>query len=187
MTAIAKRLHDFLSLLKREGVILAYCGYVTEPLLHGVGETLKRRMEMLETDTKTMRSVFAIFVEQMQNLIRYSAEIHPPGSPADIPVNLRYGVLTIGIEDGAYVVYAANLVNRRDVDRMRERLAALSAMNKAELKTAYKEGLKAGTDEFSKGAGVGFVEIARRASKPIEFDFIEVEDGYSFFALKACV
>ena len=32
----------------------------------------------------------------------------------------------------------------------------------------------------SKGAGVGFIEIARRASKPIAFDFAEVDDQFAF-------
>lgn len=184
---LATKLHDIRDLLQREGVILAYLGYVTEPLLHGVGETLKQKLEMQDTDTKTMRRVFAIFVEQMQNLIRYSAETCHPDSPVNLPMELRYGVLTIGFENGTYVLRAGSLINRDDVERVRERLSALSAMNRDELKTAYKEQLKAGPDEFSKGAGVGFVEIARRASKPIEFDFMEIDDAYSFFALKACV
>ena len=48
----------------------------------------------------------------------------------------------------------------------------------------YKETLKSETPEGSKGAGVGFIEIARRSSKPIRFDFIDVDDRFSFFALE---
>jgi hypothetical protein len=70
---------------------------------------------------------------------------------------------------------------------MQGRLSAISAMDKEQLKVAYKEQLKAGPDEHSKGAGIGFIEIARRASRPIEFDFMDAEDGYAFFALRACV
>jgi hypothetical protein len=31
------------------------------------------------------------------------------------------------------------------------------------------------------------MEIARRASKPLEFDFIDLGDGHAFFALKATI
>jgi hypothetical protein len=55
--------------------------------------------------------VFAIFVEQMQNMIRYSAEKDPPDAPPETPHELRYGVLTIGQENGEYVVHAGNLVH----------------------------------------------------------------------------
>jgi hypothetical protein len=31
------------------------------------------------------------------------------------------------------------------------------------------------------------MEIARRASKPIEFDFADIDSNYAFFALKASI
>jgi hypothetical protein len=120
-------------------------------------------------------------------MIRYSAERLGPEGELEAPLELRYGVLTIGQEDGEYVVHAGNLVHRDDVERMRERLSVISEMDKEQLKVAYKEQLKAGPDEYSKGAGIGFIEIARRASKPIEFDFMEAKAGYAFFALRARV
>ena len=69
--------NDLLNLrtqLRDAGIIFTYCGYVTEQVLAGVGDALKQKLLVEETDTKTARSVFAVFVEQMQNIIRYSAE-----------------------------------------------------------------------------------------------------------------
>ena len=60
-------------------------------------------------------------------------------------------------------------------------------MTHDELRAAWKAQLKAGPDEFSKGAGIGFIEIARRASEPLDFDFSEVDDDHVFFALRARV
>jgi hypothetical protein len=51
----------------------------------------------------------------------------------------------------------------------------------------YKENLKSEPEEGSRGAGVGIIEIARRASKPIEFDFADFDDRFSFFALEAAI
>jgi len=187
VAVLARDLFDFRAVLLRKGIIFAYSGYVTEPVLNGVGEALKQKLAIQDADTKTVRSVFAIFVEQMQNMIRYSAEKVPPEAQPETPLELRYGVLTIGQENGDYVVHAGNLVHHTDVERLQGRLSALSAMDREQLKVAYKAQLKAEPDEYSKGAGIGFIEIARRASKPIEFDFMDVDDKYAFFALKACV
>ena len=110
-----------------------------------------------------------------------------PDAEPKAPADLRFGVLTIGQEAGSYVVNAGNLVHRDDVERMRGRLSALRAMDKDQLKAAYKDQLKSGPDAFSKGEGNGFIEIARRASKPIEFDFMETDGEYAFFALRARV
>jgi hypothetical protein len=188
---LAKKLYDFRAVLQQEGIMFAYSGYVTEPVLHGVGEALKRQLEIQDADTKTVRSVFAIFVEQMQNMIRYSAEKAegplPPASDAKALMEIRYGILTIGKEGRDYVVFAGNLVERADVERLRAKLTRIRGMSKDELKALYKEQLRAAPEEGSKGAGLGFMEIARRASKPIEFDFADVNDTHAFFALKATI
>ena len=184
---LARELFDIRSTLRAQGIIFAYSGYVTEAVLSGVGEAIKQKLTIDDADTKTLRSVFAVFVEQMQNMIRYSAE-KVPNSALEPPfIEIRYGVLTIGREGDDYVVYAGNLVERSDVERLRTRLTKIRAMNKEELRALHKEKLRAAPEEGSKGAGLGFMEIARRASKPIEFDFTDVDTKHAFFTLKASI
>jgi Family of unknown function (DUF6272) len=192
---LANELFGFRSQLRRSGIMFAYCGYVTEPVLSGVGDALKQRLVIEDTDTKTVRSVFAVFVEQMQNIIRYSAEkgASPsaangePGAGAGAASELRYGIMTIGREADGFVVKAGNLVDKSDVERLRARLEQIRSADRDTLKAMYKETLKAEPEAGSKGAGVGFIEIARRATRPIAFDFAEVDDQFAFFALEAVI
>lgn len=184
----ASELHGLRAFMRDHGVIFAYTGYVNEQVLSGVGEAVKQKLVLEDTDRKTMRSVFAVFVEQMQNIIRYSAEKIGTEDESEEARDLRYGVLTIGQEEGAgYTVHAGNLIDRADIERLRVRLEDLQRMSHEELRAAYKAQLKAGPDEFSKGAGIGFIEIARRASEPLDFDFSDVDDRHAFFALRACI
>ena len=187
---LASQLMDLRAMLHKQGVIFAYSGYVTEPVLSGVGEALKQKLTIDDADTKTLRSVFAVFVEQMQNIIRYSAEKSPEDTPPPAQERalseIRYGILTIGKEGADYVVCAGNLIFHNDVERLDRRLSRIRDMSKEELKAHYKEQLRAEPEVGSKGAGLGFMEIARRASKPIEFDFQDFGD-YAFFALKATI
>ena len=120
-------------------------------------------------------------------MIRYSAEKEPNSATEPPLLELRYGILTIGREGDDYVVHAGNLVARSDVERLRERLSQIRSMNKEQLRAQYKERLRAAPEEGSKGAGLGLMEIARRASKPIEFDFADINDKHTFFTLKAAV
>lgn len=184
---LARELFNLRSILQKEGIIFAYSGYLTEAVLSGVGEALKHKLVLDDADTKTLRSVFAVFVEQMQNMIRYSAEKIPNSAVEPPLIEMRYGVLTIGREGDDYVVHAGNLVARSDVERLRERLGHIRKMNKEELRAVHKERLRLGPEEGSKGAGLGLMEIARRASKPIEFDFTDVDGEHAFFTLKASV
>jgi Family of unknown function (DUF6272) len=179
---------DLRGTLQRQGIIFAFSGYMTETVLSGVGAAIKQKLTIDDADTKTLRSVFAVFVEQMQNIIRYSAELAAQSSATDSPLlEIRYGIVTIGQEGNEYVIQAGNLVAHEDVERLRTRLIKIRDMNKEELRAVHKEQLRAMPEVGSKGAGLGIMEIARRASKPIEFDFTDVDDCYSFFTLKASV
>src|SRR5580704_7803874 len=106
---LAKELLGFRAQLQQSGIIFAYCGYVTEPVLTGVGDALKQKLLIDEMDTKTARSVFAVFVEQMQNIIRYSAEKDATISTEErsgVTLELRYGIVTISREADHFIVRA---------------------------------------------------------------------------------
>src|SRR4029077_5143061 len=111
---LARELFNLRSILQKEGIIFAYSGYLTEAVLSGVGEAVKHKLALEDTDTKTQRSVFAVFVVQDQKRTHYSPEKIPSSE-------MRYGGLTIGREGDDYVVHAGNLVVRSEVPRLREK------------------------------------------------------------------
>ena len=184
---LASQIYALRGDLRERGIVFAYSGYITEDILSGVGDALKRKLATEDANTKTIRSVFAVFVEQMQNIIRYSAERLPPESNADDIRDFSYGILTIGREGPDYVVQAGNLIEASEVSAMRQRLSDIQGMSRDELKSAYKQKLRSEIDEINRGAGVGLIEIARRATKPIEFDFMEIDDQHAFFGLKTSI
>ena len=65
------RFHQFGSLLLHDDFVLSYSGYVTEDILEAVGATLRQRLAGHIDNPKQIRNVFSIFVELMQNVIRY--------------------------------------------------------------------------------------------------------------------
>lgn len=152
---LARELFDIRSTLRKQGIIFAYSGYVTEAVLSGVGDAIRQKLLFDDADTKTTRSVFAVFVEQMQNMIRYSAETAVAGVSAPSPNGIRYGVLTIGQENGDYVIHAGNLVQRSDVERLRSKLSRIRDMNKEELRVLYKEQLRGDPEKAARALGSG--------------------------------
>ncbi|CCQ74847.1 conserved protein of unknown function [Magnetospira sp. QH-2] len=178
-------MYDFRNYLQNHGIMFCYSGYVTEDILTGIGDAIKRKLAMDDADTKTTRAVFSVFIEQMQNVIRYSAEKEVTGEPDND--ELRYGVLIVGKRDDQFFVTCANMIRSADVSRLSSSLEAIRNMDKKQLKDTYKRKLRDDPPEGSKGAGVGFIDIARRASRPIDFTFEDVQEGFSFFTLKAFV
>ena len=174
------------SIIKRDldakGIVFSFSGYLSEGILYSLGEALREKMTLEETDGPTIRRVFSVFVEQMQNIIRYSAEKLTGGDQR--AVELSAGMVTIGMEQGKVFIVCGNIVLDSDVPRLRERLDFLKGLDKDAIKTYYREQLREAPEEGSRGATIGLIEIARRASEPIEYDFAPSEDGKTFFCLK---
>jgi len=172
--------------LAAQGIIFAFTGYVSERILYSLGEALKQKMALDDTDNNVIKRVFSVFVEQVQNIIRYSAD-RVGGSPGEPGTELSSGMVLVGMEGERFFVVCGNVINRDDVPRLQSHLEHLAGMDHEALKAYYKQQLRAPSEEDSKGANLGLIEIARRASEPVEFDFTEVGDEQSFFCLKAYI
>ncbi|MCP4105464.1 MAG: hypothetical protein GY749_08000 [Desulfobacteraceae bacterium] len=79
------------------------------------------------------------------------------------------------------------MIENEKVERLRSKLEKLKIMNKEELKQYYKEQRKKEPKEGSKGSGLGFIDMAKKSSKPIEFDFKKIDDKVSFFSVEIII
>ena len=69
-----KKFYELQNNLKNQNIIFCYSGYVSERVLAAIGETLKIKLAIEETEMSKTKKIFSIFVEGVQNVIRYSAE-----------------------------------------------------------------------------------------------------------------
>ena len=95
------------------------------------------------------------------------------------------GQIMVGRSDDQFYVACGNAVRRDREDRIRERLDTVNRMSRDELKAYYKEQRRLGPDQESCGAGLGFIEMARKASRPLQYRFDPIDESTSFFAVKA--
>ncbi len=171
--------------LNEQGIFFCFSGYITEDNLASLGATLRQKLDFEKAEKAQARAVFAIFIEQAQNIVRYSSEILVD---KDIPEEeLRRGFLAIGEEDGHYFVSCGNLIAQNKVERLSAHLQQISKMDDVQLKEFYKNVLKGDVPEGSKGAGIGFIDIARRAKSGFIYDFNQLNQNYSYFFLKAYI
>jgi len=182
---LAKYYRAFKEDLDQRGIIFSFSGYLSEGILYSLGEALRQKMTLEETDVGTVKKVFSVFIEQSQNIIRYSAE--KLASDSGGPIELSSGMVTIGSENNRFFIVCGNVVLADDEPRLRERLERLQGMDKDQIKAYYKEQLREAPEEASRGATIGLIEIARRASDPIEFDFDRIDPDSFFFCMKVSI
>lgn len=172
--------------LKMKRINFCYSGPIGQASIEGVGNTLRQNLQYDEASTVASLSVFSIFIEQVQNVLNYSAE--KLSRLDDLENELRVGVVVIGREENDdYFVYCGNKVFNSDIARIKAKIDEIKDLSKDELKILYKERRKREPDEGSKGAGLGLIEMARKAGKPMDYLFTSIDETYSFFSIKVVV
>lgn len=186
MTTWADDHNQYRRWLTERGIIFSFAGYLSEEMLTTLGKALKTRMALAETDTNVAKRVFSVFVEQVQNIIRYSSERVSATAP---PVEMRSGIVSVGHGSSGFFVVCGNVVEAGRVDGLQTRLEHLANMDHDQLKAYYREKLREPPEEDSQGASIGLIEIARRSSAPIEFDITWIDESRSaaFFVIKAFI
>jgi hypothetical protein len=179
-------LNDFRILkdmIEDKEVIFCYNGYLSQEIIVAVSSMIKGKLSADETKMGTSQKVLYMFVEQAQNITRYS----PDQIQNEDQASMSYGSVAIGTEGDRFYIMCSNRVEKTKVPALREKLEVIASMNQDELKALYKEKMRSEADEGSKGASVGFIEMARKSSEPIEFDFIEDDETYDSFTLKVVI
>lgn len=184
----ADKYGSFFNLARQHQVIFYYVGYFSQHIVAAMADAVKLQLEVAGVAPATRRKLFSSFVEMAQNIIHYSADSLTPASQND--GELRHGSVCIRREDdGSFLLLCANPIEPLIAEDLRVKLGALRNMTLDEIKQAYRQTLREETPEGSKGAGMGFLTLARDARQPLEFDFdTQHESGDSpVFYLKAAI
>ncbi len=167
----------------KDGIIFSFSGEVSQLILTSIVEELGNKMEMLNVKTSIIQNIFSIFIEQIQNIMKYSPNIKQESLFSNISISV------IGFDNKKlkYYVSSGNIINKIDKEKVENKISKLNSMDKQELKDYYKELRKSGLHKHEKGAGLGLIEMARKASEPIEFAIDEIDELFSFFTIKTII
>lgn len=169
------------TMLKRD-LILIYEGEFTQEVTKSVLAMAERNMDSFGEQSSVKRKVFNVMVECLQNISKH-AENYEPGRYAK-----NNAIFMIGKRETDYLLTSGNAVKQVDVADMTRKLTELNQMDKIQLKQRYKEIIKEPGGLSAKGgAGLGFVDMARKSGNPLDFDFEHIDDDLSFFSVKITI
>jgi hypothetical protein len=164
-------------------ILMSFKGVFAQPALVEMGNTIRSSFTSEQVSAIVMKKIFAIFIELSQNILHYSAEreIDMDGKESGV------GILIVSDDGIRFCVSSGNLMLNENVIKIREKCDRVLAMNKDELKAAYTEQRRRGRPEDSKGAGLGFIDMARKSDFPLQYEIRPFNEKYSFFMLSSYI
>jgi hypothetical protein len=173
------------STLDENGIFLSFNGPISQDLMVELGDILKKRMEMADAGTSTIVKVFSALVEQSQNIIQHSAERLPVNGAGE--GKMMFGTIAVGCTENKYFVLGGNKINKTDESFLKSHLEQIRNLSKADLKKLYHHQRKEGRLEKGASAGLGLIDLARKASEPIQYEFIPIDDNFTFFTIRSLI
>ena len=163
-------------------IMLCFNGPFSRSLIEEIGNALRNYLQGENAPPGSATDVFSVYIELAQNIRHYAAQ----HGYSDIESS---ATVVIGRDDDDhYVVCAGNLVEHDDGASLVARIQELAAMDKAALKAAYKEQLRRPRPEGAvTGAGLGLIDMARRAARPLACSLRDTGEGRAFISLQVVI
>lgn len=182
---LARNYYKYKRFFDQDGIIFSFSGFISEEILLALGDVLKRKLTLEAADPNKIKRIFSVFVELMQNIIRYSAEYI--GDAENVSDKLGWGIVIVGFRGEQFYVSCGNIISEGEATKLHKYLETLQKLDGEGLRSYYREKLKERTDSLDKGSNLGLIEIARRSSAPIEFDFLELDANKVFYCIKSYI
>lgn len=174
--------HDFHATMASNKLMLAYDGEVTQQLTKAFATLAEQSLEKEEEDNSVKRKVFHVMVECLQNVCKHT-DHHETGDPL-IPGS---GIFLVGKDEDQYTITTGNTVSMEKMEGIKELLNQINNLDADGIKALYKKQLKEARLSEKGGAGLGFIDIAKKTGQKIGFNFMEVNEKSAFFLLKVRV
>lgn len=171
--------YSFYKSMVANKVNLVYEGEITHQITKAFTSLTESRMALDDESNNTQKKVFHVMVECLQNISKHADALEDDTSST----GSGRGIFIVMKDQEEYVVTTGNVISNEKVPELKKLLSNINNMDKEGLKDLYKTQIREGRISEKGGAGLGFIDIARKTGNPLNFNFLEINDNFSFFVL----
>lgn len=182
MAVIPTKISKIQTFLESQGILFYFTGPLSQCVLKDIIKNLRIKQELLDTDPSTLRRLITVIIELTQNMMYYSVSSSQFNNPR-YDVAIGQGFLALGRRDNQFFVTCGNKIHQKQVPIIRDKLTHLQQMTPAQIKEFYIEQLNRDPLDPDEIGGLGFIEMAKRTSKPIQFEFDPIDEENQFISI----
>ncbi len=172
---------EHLSKMSAANVLYSFQGVIDDSITEKISELMMVHFENDNTANERRKKFFLIMVECVQNVYHHQLKPEPNGKM------FESGILVSNDDKGNYRIVSGNYIANNSIDALREKIENMNAMSPEQLRAFYQESLSVAELSEKGGAGLGILDMARKSKMPLEYDFVSVDENYSFFILAIAI
>ena len=165
-------LAEFHDHLKKAKIILAYDGVLSKDIVAAFLTRLKIDIEKTSVPKKEKKRFFSIVVECIQNLSKH-------GTVSEL--SDAHFLVLVEKENSTLKISTGNVVKNETQETIQALINNVNNKNKSELREMYKNGISKNVLTKKGEASLGLIDIARKSSQKIKYQFKKIDNNTSFF------
>jgi len=169
-----KKFHEFLN---EENILLSFKGDFNQENVLYLLDILKGQMP---ASTITIK-VNNILIELLQNISKHADNIN------DI-TEWKPGIFFIHKKENKFTLTASNYILNSKIDELSSSIELVNSLDKKGIKKLYKTKiLDQEVETTSQKTGLGIIDIKKRCRNNFKYNFLKINDKYSFFTLQTTI
>lgn len=174
--------YDFYKSMKAHEITLVYEGEITHQITKAFTSLTESNMAKEEESNTVQKKVFHVMVECLQNISK-----HADSFGSDDFLFAGRGIFMVSKGDVEYHVTTGNVIENSKIEELTRILDHINVLDKEGLKQLYKTQMREGRLSEKGGAGLGFIDIARKTGKKLDYHFLSIDEETSFFILTSTI
>jgi hypothetical protein len=175
-------IYDFYKSMKAHEISLVYEGEITHQITKAFTALAEMNMLKDEESNSVQKKVFHVMVECLQNISK-----HADGCGPDSDMLSSRGLFMVSKNSETYYITTGNMVEVDKIDELKAMLNHINSLDKEGLKALHKTQMQEGRISEKGGAGLGFIDIARKTGNKLEYHLLPIDDASYFFVLTSTI
>ncbi|MCF6242042.1 MAG: SiaB family protein kinase [Bacteroidales bacterium] len=168
ISALHKMLND-------ENVLIIFNSYFNQDSLMNLLSIIeKQMMESLQQKKRIYHSM----VEMFQNIIQHGDDYQKTEEG-------KAGLFFISETEKEYLLNTGNYILNEKIPILSEKIDYVNSLSEEELEDFYNHRLLDFDIDTNKEAGLGIIDIRMKTDDNLEYYFLNIDDKYSFYSLRA--
>lgn len=156
-----------------------YLGYFSDEITEILIDIGECNMLTDANMSKLRKKISFLMVESFQNIVRHGEKVHD-----EIEIDIFPYFFMTSSTGMNFFITSANIVENSKVVELKEMIERLNQMDQTELRNIYLNVLNNNIVNEKGGAGLGLIEMVRKSGEQLIYDFLQIDDKYSFFYLQ---
>ena len=152
-----------------DNIIYEFAGKINESMMIAAANDIEKLLLESCFNKDKVKNVFELFVETAQNILNYSyRDSLVDTNSSETFCNYSLYCFT---SDSTYVLESCNLIETYQREIIEEKIETIKGLDHKALRKLVRQKSRSKEDSHAKGAGLGYIMMARKSCAPMEVEF----------------